>query len=46
VINADWGIGVRNVLDREIEHPAGDDLRMTTVPQPGRTLFATLGASL
>ncbi len=42
VISAEYGLGVRNLLDWQVDQPTGDDLRMTSVPLPGRTLFATL----
>lgn len=35
-----WSLGVRNVLDWEVEHPGGADLAQVGVPQPGRTFFA------
>jgi hypothetical protein len=41
-----FGFGVRNLLDWNVQHPAGLDLRMASVPQPGRTLFATIEARL
>jgi outer membrane receptor protein involved in Fe transport len=42
VIRSEYGLGVRNLLDWEVNQPTGDDLRMGSVPLPGRTLFATL----
>lgn len=41
-----YSFGVRNLLDWRSAHPGGLDLRQTTVPQPGRTLFAQLSLSL
>ena len=46
VVDVGWAIGVRDALDGEVLHPTGGDLRMTTVPQPGRTLFASVSAEL
>jgi outer membrane receptor protein involved in Fe transport len=37
----EYGVGVRNLLDWRVAHPVGGDLAPLTVPQPGRTLFAT-----
>lgn len=37
----EYGLGVRNLLDWKYGHPGGPSLAMHTVPQPGRTLFAT-----
>ena len=35
-----WGLGVRNLLDWDVEHPGGYDLLQDAVPQPGRSLYA------
>ncbi len=37
----EYGVGLRNVLDWRVDHPTGGDIASPTVPQPGRTLFAT-----
>jgi len=35
-----YGLGVRNLLDWKSAHPGGFELRMPSVPQPGRTAYA------
>jgi len=35
-----YGLGVRNLLDWKYAHPGGFELRMPSVPQPGRTAYA------
>ncbi len=41
-----FGLGVRNLLDWQHNHPGGVELRMPHLPQPGRTFFASLEAHL
>jgi outer membrane receptor protein involved in Fe transport len=38
-VHLTWGAGVRNLFDWRYGYPAGDDLRLTFVPQSGRTFF-------
>ncbi len=44
-LGVDWGVGVKNVLDWKYAYPGGEDLLLVTVPQPGRTAYATVTAS-
>jgi len=44
--NVRYGFGVRNLLDYPIFHPGGDDLNIDQLPQPGRTIFASLRVDL
>lgn len=37
-----YAVGVRNLLDWEQAHPGGFDLVQAEIPQPGRTVFASL----
>lgn len=39
----DYALGVRNLLDWRAEHASGEEfLQITRIPQPGRTIFASL----
>ncbi|MCB9765426.1 MAG: TonB-dependent receptor [Alphaproteobacteria bacterium] len=38
----EYGFGVRNLLDWDVTHPGGYDLLQAELPQPGRSLFATV----
>lgn len=40
-----WSLGVRNLLDWNIEYPASDELTQSTVPGPPRSVTAELGWS-
>lgn len=35
----DWALGVKNLLDWRYRYPAGDDVVMASLPQPGRTAY-------
>ena len=37
-----YGVGVRNILDWQIEYPGGSELIIDRLPGQGRTFFATL----
>jgi outer membrane receptor protein involved in Fe transport len=42
-----YGLGFRNVLDQTVDHPVGEELApVDTVPQPGRSVFVSLTATL
>jgi outer membrane receptor for ferrienterochelin and colicins len=46
-LHLEWGLGVRNLLDSNVEHPvSGEYAPLTTVPQPGRTFFAAVTLTL
>lgn len=40
--NIQYGIGVRNLLDWDIEHPGGPDVRQDVLPQRGRDFYASV----
>lgn len=45
VAHLTYGLGVRNLLDWNVEHPGNYDYRQLTQPQPGRTFWATTTVS-
>ena len=45
VAHLSYGLGVRNLLDWNVEHPANYDYLQNTQPQPGRTFWASTTVS-
>lgn len=45
VAGVSWGVGVRNLLDWEVEHPGNWDYDQTTLEQPGRTIWVSSAVS-
>lgn len=39
-LGLEWGAGLKNLLDADVAWPAGEDLPVAAVPQPGRTVYA------
>lgn len=45
VAGVSWGVGVRNLLDWKVEHPAGYDYEQLTLEQTGRTIWVSTSVS-
>ncbi|MCA9567014.1 MAG: TonB-dependent receptor [Myxococcales bacterium] len=40
--NVEWGVGVRNLLDTKVLHPAGLDTTQDVMPQRGRDFYVSI----